>query len=394
MYLPLILFMKICHVTAYYKPAICGVGRVVEELAERMVKDGHEVHVYCSDSDKYRHIQNKEEIINGVHVHRCFNWFTIANTTTFFPSLILKLWKKDFDLIHTHVTGHSYIFFATLVGSLRRIPVVHTTHCPWTTGFRPWWADFLAPINYHLFSRFCFWLTSKVIAITPWELGFLQNYGCSKRKISVIPNGVDDIFYKSREKERASLRKKLGVKNNEIIVLFLGRLNPTKGVDVLARAGKELVQKNKDYWFFFVGPDEGMEETVKEIIKDERNMKLLGAIKGIDAKRRLAEMYAAADIFCLPSYREGLPLTLFEAMASGLPIIASPVNGVPYEMQQPENGFFVPYGEVELLKKRIIELGENKKLREEISKRNRIWAKKYNWNDIFQKVMNLYEEFK
>ena len=67
-------------------------------------------------------------------------------------------------------------------------------------------------------------------------------------------------------------------------------------------------------------------------------MHCLGAIRG---KENIAEMYQAADMYVLPSYREGLPLTLFEAMASGLPIVASPVNGIPYEMKEPENGFFI-----------------------------------------------------
>ena len=75
--------MKIAHITAFYTPAIGGVKQVVEELAKRQIKEGHEVHVYVSDSDKYNTIKTKEEIIDGVHVHRCKNWFTIANFATF-----------------------------------------------------------------------------------------------------------------------------------------------------------------------------------------------------------------------------------------------------------------------------------------------------------------------
>ena len=64
-------------------------------------------------------------------------------------------------------------------------------------------------------------------------------------------------------------------------------------------------------------------------------------------------MYQAADVYVLPSYREGLPLTLFEAMASGLPIVASPVNGVPFEMSEPENGFFSNFGDLKSLEENI-----------------------------------------
>ena len=82
-------------------------------------------------------------------------------------------------------------------------------------------------------------------------------------------------------------------------------------------------------------------------------------------------MYQAADIFVLPSYREGLPLTLFEAMAADLPVVASPVNGIPYEMKEPENGYLVTYGNNKGFEDKIIKLLDDKKLRNKISKNNK-----------------------
>ena len=118
-------------------------------------------------------------------------------------------------------------------------------------------------------------------------------------------------------------------------------------------------------------------------------MKYLGPIKG---KEKIAEMYQAADVYVLPSYREGLPLTLFEAMASGLPIIASPVNGVPYEMKQPENGFFVNYGDIESLEKNILKILDDKKLSKKISVNNIRKSKQYDWDIIYKKYMKEYED--
>ena len=103
-------------------------------------------------------------------------------------------------------------------------------------------------------------------------------------------------------------------------------------------------------------------------------------------------MYQAADVYVLPSYREGLPLTLFEAMASGLPIVASPVNGVPYEMKQPENGFFVKYGNITQLEKRICQLLDDKKLSYQISQNNLKRAKAYDWDIIYKKTTDLYKK--
>jgi len=102
-------------------------------------------------------------------------------------------------------------------------------------------------------------------------------------------------------------------------------------------------------------------------------------------------MYQASDVFVLPSFREGLPLTLFEAMASGLPIIASPVNGVKYEMTK-DNGIFVNYGDINGLKQAILKILSNPKLTKQYGLNNRKTALKYKWDLIYNKTLDLYKE--
>jgi len=85
-------------------------------------------------------------------------------------------------------------------------------------------------------------------------------------------------------------------------------------------------------------------------------------------------------------------LTLFEAMASGLPIVASPVNGIPFEMKQPENGFFSNYGDIKSLKNNILKIINNKKLAKKIAKNNFKKAKNYNWDEIYKKYMQEYDK--
>ncbi len=377
--------MKIAYVTAFYSPAIGGVKQVVEELAERLVKDGHEIHVYCSDSDKYKRIKKKEEIIKGVHVHRCFNWFTLANFATFWPSLLWKLWREDFDLIHTHVSGHSYVFFAALIAKLKGIAHVHTTHCCWTEGFRSLIGRAAVWLDYRTVLPLSFRWTDKIIAITPWEVKHIKKWGGDQRKIDVIPNGMDEILLKKIKNNK--FKKKYGVKDK--LVLFFGRLNPTKGPDKLAIVGNEITTERKDIDFMFVGPDEGMMDTVAKLIKGKDRMHLIGPIRGKD---NIAEMYQAADLYVLPSYREGLPLTLFEAMAAGLPIVASPVNGIPYEMKDPENGLLIKYGDLKNLKKAILKMLDDQKYAQVVSKNNIKKSAKYNWNNITKRTMEVYQE--
>ena len=148
-------------------------------------------------------------------------------------------------------------------------------------------------------------------------------------------------------------------------------------------------EKRKDISFVWVGPDEGKAEEVKKKIKNYSNMLYLGPIRD---KEKIAEMYQAADVYVLPSYREGLPLTLFEAYASGLPVIASPVNGIPYELKENINGFLAPYGDISLLKKRILWVLDNEKLAFKFSKNNKEKAKNYSWDLISQRYESLYKE--
>src|SRR3989344_9342612 len=239
--------MKIACICPYYDPAIDGPKQVIKELAKRLNKEGNEVHVYTSDSDKYKKIKKKEEIIDNIKVHRCFSWFKIANFATFWPSVFFKLLKEDFDVIHTHVYGHPHVFFASLAAKIKNTKLIHTTHCPWTQAHRSFLGNLLLKLTYSTFSKYAVNLSNKVIAITPWELEFLNKLKI--KNVTVIPNGVDNLFFK--QVKNNSFKKKNNIKGK--MVLFFGRLNVTKGPDKFILAAKEILKSRKDIYFVLVG---------------------------------------------------------------------------------------------------------------------------------------------
>lgn len=376
--------MKIAHVSMFFYPTIGGVEQVMYELAKRQVKDGHEVHVFCCDSDKYKRITPKEEIVEGIHVHRLSYLARLSLNTFVWPSLLWRL-RGKFDIIHSHVSGHDYVLFAGLIAKIKGAKHIHTTHCPWTdASFRPVYLRPFLFLNELFFNKISYLFIDKVISITPWELSILKKYSDSK-KVTVIPNGMDSILFKKVKNNM--FRKNFKIKE-KYLALFFGRLNPTKGPEKFAQAAINITRKRKDIAFVWVGPDEGKAEEVKKLIANYKNMRYLGPIRG---KEKVAEMYQAADIYVLPSYREGLPLTLFEAMASGLPIVASPVNGIPFEMKSPENGFFSNYGDVESLENNILKLINDSKLRLKISKDNTKKVSDYSWDKIYLRYMKEYK---
>ncbi len=378
--------MKIAHVSMFYYPTIGGVEQVIRELAERQVKEGHEVHVFCCDSDKHQRIENKYEVVNGVHIHRIPYLFRLSLNTFVWPQLLKKL-KGNFDVIHSHVAGHDYVLFAGMRARKLGAKHVNTTHCPWTgSEFRPLILQPFMFLNDLFMNKVIFKYVDKVVAITPWEHDTLKKYIPEEDKITTIPNGTDKIFYKKVKDNK--FKKDHGIKEKHL-VLFFGRLNPTKGPEKLALAAIEITKERKDVAFVWVGPDEGKLSDVLQLIKHYKNMYYIPAI--VD-KLKVAEMYQAADVYVLPSYREGLPLTLFEAMAAGLPIVASPVNGVPYEMEEGVNGFLVEYGDIKNLKKRILRVLDDKRLAKKFSENNVKKSKDYHWDNIYKEYMEEYEK--
>ena len=159
--------------------------------------------------------------------------------------------------------------------------------------------------------------------------------------------------------------------------------------DKFIEIAKLVLKERNNITFLIRGPDEGMREIVKKLIGNDKNIILMPETRD---REEIIKMYQSAEIFVMPSYREGLPLTLFEAMASGLPIVATPVNGIPYEMKDKENGFLVNYGDNEAFKEAIIKLLDNKNLRKQISKNNLKKAQNYRWDIIAKKTEKLYNQ--
>jgi glycosyltransferase involved in cell wall biosynthesis len=378
--------MRIAFVNTFYEPTIGGVEKVIEELAVRYVKQGHEVHVFCCDSDKHIRIKKKYEVINGVHVHRSRYWFRLSLYTFVFPGLIAKLLWHKFDVVHSHVSAHDHVLFAGLIARLKHRAHVHTTHCPWTDKFRPlavriplWFAHNF--INYP-----SFYLCDKVIAITPWEIPQLKKW-VSEKRIEVIPNGMDQVLFEKIKNN--GFRAKLGISRTSKVVLFFGRFHANKAPHVLAHVAVEVLKERHDVDFVFVGPDEGELEHVKSIVKGLKRVHVIGPLFG---KKNIAEMFQAATVCVLPSYREGLPLTLFEAMASGLPVVATPCNGIPYEMEDGVNGFLVPFDDRVLMKKRIYEVIDDKKLAKRMGDINKKKVRDYTWDAIADRTMDVYKQ--
>jgi D-inositol-3-phosphate glycosyltransferase len=197
-----------------------------------------------------------------------------------------------------------------------------------------------------------------VIAVSEHIADQAISLGVAPDRISVIRSGVDlDRF---RPRDHALARAALGISEQIPLVLFVGNLEPRKQVDVLLRALARVRDNVPGLVALIVGSGEsaGVQDQTTRLVRLSQELGLQGVVRfnGRVADEHLQHMYAAADVFALPSSSEAQGIVALEAMASGLPVVASAVGGLLGTIDDGQTGFLVPPGDVTSLASRILEL--------------------------------------
>ncbi len=230
----------------------------------------------------------------------------------------------------------------------------------------------------------------RVICATEQERDQIQQlYAADPAKISVIPLGVDVGRFKPDDKEAA--RAALGLKD-ERIVLFVGRIEPLKGIDILINAAA-MLDSDVDCSVLIVGGDDS---TKVQLSKLRELAKLRGidhrvAFTGAVDHDKLPLYYNAADICVVPSHYESFGLVAVEAMASGLPVVASRVGGLTGTIKDGETGYLVPWLCPEPFAERIELLLDNEPLRRNLGEAAREAVGRYRWENVAAGVLDVYD---
>lgn len=218
---------------------------------------------------------------------------------------------------------------------------------------------------------------SFVAAESSYLLKVSRAYGY-RGEAQVFPNGVDEELFKSRSQSRAINR----------VVVTTSRLVPKNGVDILIRSMAEVRKKFSDIKCLIVGdgPERKKLEILVSGLKLEGNVAFLGAVAHFDIPRYLNQ----AMIFARPSRSEGMGNSFLEALASGLPIVGTPVGGIPDIITDGVTGLFCQAEDPQDLARKITELIENPELREKIvDEGKKVIKEKFSWESIafsYQKV--------
>jgi glycosyltransferase involved in cell wall biosynthesis len=210
------------------------------------------------------------------------------------------------------------------------------------------------------------------------------------RKIVVLGYGsvcgVDVGRFKPNVTARHYIRHTLGIPVNAIVYLFLGRLNKDKGIQDLAYAFDAIAANTPDVHLLVVGPDEGG----MDIILEEALGKCIGRFHRVGYTDKPESYMACADIFCLPSYREGFGSVIIEAAAAGIPAVASNICGLIDAIVNGETGILHQPKNIEEIKSALLALSNNDDSRNKMARAAQARVHAYFTNDMVKEAMRKY----
>jgi D-inositol-3-phosphate glycosyltransferase len=214
-------------------------------------------------------------------------------------------------------------------------------------------------------------------------------YRARRDRISVIPCGVDVDHF--RPLGRGESRARLGLDPDEPVVLFVGRIEPLKGIDVLIEAASHL---EGPFRLLVVGGDDRDSRRLRELRRLARGLGVAERITFINAASReeLPYYYNAADVCAVPSYYESFGLVALEAMACGVPVVASRVGGLKDTVRDGRTGYLVPWRCPEPFAERLDLLLTNEPLRQSLGREARAVAEGYRWSHVAEQVEAVYHD--
>jgi len=216
-------------------------------------------------------------------------------------------------------------------------------------------------------------------------------------KIFIVPNGVDTDFFKP-DMDASDVIERYGLEGSKVI-LFVGRVTYVKGVHLLVKAFKDLIEIYKDIKIVIAGPlsdvfgDGGVSTYASALISyAERNLPRNSYIfTGAVDRDTLKKLYSVAHVCVLPSYAEAFPMVLIEAMSCGCPVIASNAGGIPDVVKDGVVGFLFKKGDYMNLKEKLERLLSDEDLRKEMSLNARKHVEEnYSWRAVAEKISHIY----
>lgn len=305
-----------------------------------------------------------------------------------FLQLVMLFRRERFDLVHSIMpkTG----FLSMLAGWLTGVPIrLHTfTGQVWATK-RGWKRGALK-----FFDKLIVLFATQVLVDSPSQRDFLVAEGVLPQGKGIVIGcgsicGVDERRFHPDAQAKNAVRAELDIGLEQTVLLFLGRLNRDKGILELAAAFADIASQRADVVLVLVGAEENVPFTrVQEICGGHR-----GRLRRISFTPDPERYMAAADIFCLPSYREGFGQVIIEAGASEVPAVASHIYGITDALEDGKTGLLFPVGDVAAFTQALLRLIADRELRQRMGSAARVRALElFSSQKITAEILGLYSE--
>ena len=302
--------------------------------------------------------------------------------------LVVLFRREHFDLVHSIMPKTGLL--AMLAAWITGVPVrMHTFTGQVWSNKRGWRRNALK-----MFDKLIVSFATHIFVDSPSQRDFLVSEGILMQGQGMVIGygsicGVDPACFRPDPKMKIIVRKELGINQNATVLLFLGRLNRDKGMLDLAAAFANISCHRSDTVLLLVGTEEDVPFT--------RIQKICGAgcsqLRRVDFTPNPERYMAAADIFCLPSYREGFGQVIIEAAASGIPSVASRIYGITDAVEDGKTGLLFPAGDVATLTKTLLRLIEDQALCRQMGKVARVRAiELFASEKITRELAELYKE--
>ncbi|MFN4179082.1 MAG: glycosyltransferase family 4 protein [Armatimonadota bacterium] len=238
--------------------------------------------------------------------------------------------------------------------------------------------------------RFPLKFVDAVIAVSDAAAQQVLKSGLPTEKVAVVRSCIDTKFFEPTDGAREQMREHLEIKSDEFVIAAVGRLVKGKGYDVLLRALSQIPTSNRPILLL---AGDGSERQQLENLSTELGISERARFLGFQTDVR--PILWAADVFIhVPTnFPEGTPNAILEAMASGLPVIASKVGGIPEVVRDNETGLIVPPNDQEALAEAIKKLQQDKPLREQFGKRAQAWVQEHHdTRQLPERVLKVYNQ--
>jgi glycosyltransferase involved in cell wall biosynthesis len=340
--------LKLLHVIG--DSCFGGAGRIILRLGQVAKAEGWQVDVLTTDPVFQRAVrQNCLGLVNmdvvRREIHPLWDLAGLVRLSNF-------LRREHYGIVHTHTSKGGFV--GRLAAWLAGVPViVHTAH-----GFAfhersPHSARLFYSTLERIASRWC----DRIVSVSEFHRHWALELGiCGSSKILAIPNGTAALT--NPELPRSELRRQLGVRNTDLLILSMARLAPDKGLEYLIEAAGILLRTERRFQIVIAG-DGPVRARLEELT---RHLGVADWVTFLGFREDVSDLLAASDLVVLPSLREGLSIALLEAMAAGKPIIATNIGSHRELASQAEIARLVSPADAPALSEAILQVSADSNL--------------------------------